>query len=161
MMTNSTYSTPGYQNLTIADNSSVHLDKLVDSNSVDYHKPNQDASLGLLYRIEDLFGGLNKTSFKTTSFRYGNHTLALTTDSSMVSYYGLLAGVFLLLGLVVTVSLVLWLRPRHHYHRLSTEDGKVGYEYIWKPLQGGLLDEEYENTFVGVSVPLLQETTKI
>ena len=41
--------------------------------------------------------------------------------------------------------------------------GGGGYhsDYVYKPLAGAGLDEEYENTFVGVSIPLLQENTKL
>ena len=35
------------------------------------------------------------------------------------------------------------------------------YDYIYKPVSGSTLDEEYETTFVGVSIPLLQEVTRI
>ena len=35
------------------------------------------------------------------------------------------------------------------------------YDYIYRPLHGNRLDDEYENTFVGVSIPLLQEVTVI
>ena len=35
------------------------------------------------------------------------------------------------------------------------------YDYIYKPVSGGALDDEYETTFVGVSIPLLQEVTRI
>ena len=35
------------------------------------------------------------------------------------------------------------------------------YDYVYKPSQQGYIQEEYENTFVGVSIPLLQEVTKV
>ena len=35
------------------------------------------------------------------------------------------------------------------------------YDYIYKPLKRGILDDEYESTFVGVDVPLLQEVSVI
>ena len=35
------------------------------------------------------------------------------------------------------------------------------YDYIYKPLKKGILDDEYESTFVGVDVPLLQEVSDI
>ncbi len=38
---------------------------------------------------------------------------------------------------------------------------KLSDNYIYKPLQGGQLDKQYENTFVGVDVPLLQEISVI
>ena len=47
------------------------------------------------------------------------------------------------------------------YQRLPTSPNEKSKPRLYKPSQGGLLDEEYENTFVGVSVPLLQEVTKI
>ena len=33
--------------------------------------------------------------------------------------------------------------------------------FVYKPSNGDLLDEEYENTFVGVSIPILQEVTMV
>ncbi len=46
------------------------------------------------------------------------------------------------------------------YERLPvTEEYKTNFDY--KPTPGGLLDEEYENTFVGVSMPILHEVTKV
>ncbi len=35
------------------------------------------------------------------------------------------------------------------------------YDSIYKPSQGDILDDEYENTFVGVDVPLLQEISAV
>ena len=34
-------------------------------------------------------------------------------------------------------------------------------DYMYSPGQGGILDEEYTNTFVGVSIPLLQDVSKV
>jgi hypothetical protein len=46
------------------------------------------------------------------------------------------------------------------YERLPvTNDQKP--THIYKPSHGGLLDEEYENTFVGMSIPILQDVTKV
>ena len=46
------------------------------------------------------------------------------------------------------------------YTKLFQERTK-GFDYIYKPLMGAGLDDEYENTFVGVSVPLLQEVSEV
>lgn len=43
----------------------------------------------------------------------------------------------------------------------STSHSYFAYDYIYRPLHGNRLDDEYENTFVGVSIPLLQEVTVI
>ena len=49
---------------------------------------------------------------------------------------------------------LLALRGRHKH-------GTKTLDYIYRPLQGDVRDDDYENTFVGVSVPLLQDVTKI
>ena len=90
----------------------------------------------------------------------GSHLDDSLKDSHYTSYV-ICASVLVLLSFIV-VSVVLWMRWRQYfsYKRLSSS-GPGGYDYIYKPLQGHGLDEEYENTFVGVSVPLLQEVSKI
>ena len=52
------------------------------------------------------------------------------------------------------------------YHRRQNSYQSVvvnnsTYDYIYKPLKKGILDDEYESTFVGVDVPLLQEVSVI
>ena len=44
---------------------------------------------------------------------------------------------------------------KSHRHRTKTLD------YIYRPIQGDVRDDDYENTFVGVSVPLLQDVSKV
>ena len=81
---------------------------------------------------------------------------------------GQMGGALIMLGLAAVVTLIIILglmscvRRRKHvmYQKLATSE-TANYDYIYRPLQGGRLDEEYENTFVGVSIPLLQDNTKV
>ena len=71
---------------------------------------------------------------------------------------GLLAAFLGILTIVmVMVSLYWMMRSKRFKSRIpGTCEGR-DYGYIYKPLAGaGATDEEYENTFVGVSVPLIQ-----
>lgn len=73
-------------------------------------------------------------------------------------------GLASVLTLIIIMSLLACFRKRHTYEIIpSTGDNtSITYDYIYKPLIGSsLLDEEYENTFVGVSIPLLQQNTKV
>ena len=66
--------------------------------------------------------------------------------------------------LVVILLVIFTTKRRHVYHIIpSSNDRNISnYDYIYKPLIGSLvLDEEYENTFVGVSIPLLHDNTKL
>ena len=65
------------------------------------------------------------------------------------------------------VVLALWIYCRRpykqflpSYKQLFTGEGDSG-AYMYKPLAGEGLDEEYENTFVGVTVPILHDNTKV
>ena len=64
--------------------------------------------------------------------------------------------------LMLLISKVMWRRKQGQYQRLPTSDPSHRYSYIYRPMQGNAaLDDEYENTFVGVSIPLLQDNTRI
>ena len=65
--------------------------------------------------------------------------------------------------LIVILLVIFTTRRKHLYHIIpSSNDRNITYDYIYKPLIGSLvLDEEYENTFVGVSIPLLHDNTKL
>ncbi len=73
----------------------------------------------------------------------------------------LAASLGILLAAVVMVSLYLMMRSKRFYSRIPSSCEGQDYEYIYKPLAGGALDEEYENTFVGVSIPLIQDVSKV
>ncbi len=73
----------------------------------------------------------------------------------------LAASLGILFVTVVLVSLYFMLRSRRDYRRIPGASDAQEYEYIYKPLAGNSLDEEYENTFVGVSIPLIQENSKV
>ena len=61
---------------------------------------------------------------------------------------------------ILVVILWIYCRKPYNYQKIQSDESSK-YEYIYKPLAGGTLDEEYENTFVGVSIPLLQDNTKV
>ena len=66
--------------------------------------------------------------------------------------------------LIVIILVIFTTKRRHVYHIIPSSNDKniTNYDYIYKPLIGSLvLDGEYENTFVGVSIPLLHDNTKI
>ena len=73
----------------------------------------------------------------------------------------LAASLGILLAVIVMVSLYFMMRSKRLYRRIpGTCEGR-DYEYIYKPLAGNAIDEDYENTFVGVSIPLIQDVTKL
>ena len=75
----------------------------------------------------------------------------------------IVTGVASIVFLIVILLIIFTTKRKHLYHIIpSTNDNSITYDYIYKPLIGSLvLDEEYENTFVGVSIPLLQDNTKV
>ena len=97
-----------------------------------------------------------------------NETLREQTNSTHKPQVYVLVGVSVatvVLCLLAVFGLVIICR-RHvilsKYNSLpSTSHSYFAYDYIYRPLHGNRLDDEYENTFVGVSIPLLQEVTVI
>ena len=73
----------------------------------------------------------------------------------------LAASLGILLAVIVMVSLYFMMRSKRFYSRIPGTCEGHDYEYIYKPLAGSAIDEEYENTFVGVSIPLIQDVTKV
>ena len=71
------------------------------------------------------------------------------------------AGVAVCLTMILLGVLYILKRRRQGYFRIPTSSDIKKYDYFYKPSNGNALDDEYENTFVGVSVPLLQEVTKV
>ena len=63
---------------------------------------------------------------------------------------------------VLVIVITMWIYYRRHdsYEHIE-DDGQHGANCVYKPLIGAGLDDEYENTFVGVSIPLLQDNTKL
>lgn len=111
-------------------------------------------------RLADLISsngtGTSQSGHLTNPFRVPSFGQVIG-HQSMLTLMAVGGGMILLL-----IILILIRKSRYFkYHRVPTWESN-GYLYIYKPLVGHKeLDEEYENTFVGVSVPLLQETTKI
>ena len=82
-------------------------------------------------------------------------------SSSGWTYIAGAFAIILIVLLILAISGFLMCR-RHVMSYSSLPSSNPGaYDYIYRPLHGNRLDEEYENTFVGVSIPLLQEVTII
>ena len=62
--------------------------------------------------------------------------------------------------LVIVIAMWIYCRRNSSYEHI-VEDDQHGVNFVYKPLIGTGLDDEYENTFVGVSIPLLQDNTKL
>ena len=65
-------------------------------------------------------------------------------------------------SIVLFVMLFMWICCRSHQRfRQITVSRDQLYEYIYSPLHPTDQDDEYENTYVGISIPLLQDNTKV
>lgn len=63
---------------------------------------------------------------------------------------------------ILTIILISYFKRYNHYSKVPNVDPYTYYEYIYKPIQGNAhLDSQYEHTFVGVSIPILQDNTRI
>jgi len=65
-------------------------------------------------------------------------------------------------SIVLFVMLFMWICCRGHerFRQISVSREQL-YEYIYSPLHRNDQDDEYENTYVGISIPLLQDNTKV
>ena len=108
----------------------------------------------------------------TTTVPSADNAAALLLMEKIVHHnyvVGVVIGTIALILLLVALSCVVVCRRRGgpfvSYASLPSSGGGgtsgSGYDYIYKPLHGGRLDDEYENTFVGVSIPLLQEVSVV
>lgn len=93
----------------------------------------------------------------------GSVTLSAETLADISSGYfnvaGVVIGALALLFLLSAFGLVLCRRRLHAYHSLPSGSSSH-YDYLYRPLhKAGHLSEECNHTFVGVSIPLLQEVT--
>ena len=70
------------------------------------------------------------------------------------------AMVLLIAFIVVTVRRLVFSRGIR-YTLLKSSSPTDRLQYMYRPSQGGALDEEYEHTFVGVTVPLLHQVSII
>ena len=61
---------------------------------------------------------------------------------------------------VLTICVGIIYQKRQHSYQ-PMENNNSAFNYTYKPLKAGILDDEYESTFVGVDVPLLQEISVI
>ncbi len=101
--------------------------------------------------------------FSTSSPANDLLTMAFNTEdnnnSHILTWYIYVPILFciLLISIIITVYVI---RRRKHYKTIELPE-EIGYEYIYKPLISGANDEEYENTFVGVSIPLLQDVSRV
>ena len=90
----------------------------------------------------------------------GNVILNMFKNSDMETGF-VTAGVAICLTVIVLGVWYIVKKRRQGYFRIPTSSDVRKYDYFYKPSGGNSLDDEYENTFVGVSVPLLQEVTKV
>lgn len=100
---------------------------------------------------------------------YGSEavTAAVTTEVGSLQqlagghYYaaGIVVGTLAVLFILSAFGLLLCRRRLQTYHSLPSGSTR-NYDYLYRPLnKAGRLNEEYDHTFVGVSIPLLQEVT--
>lgn len=124
-----------------------------------------DRTLGLLYRLESLYTGSNDSSFHTYSIVFGNGTQVSFNgyDRSYATtlYTTILLGLFVVIALICVLTRFICLAPRHTYTKLFARDRVAACDDMKRPLHLGVLDDEYGNTFVGLSMPVLQETSKV
>ncbi|KAK2142685.1 hypothetical protein LSH36_923g01030 [Paralvinella palmiformis] len=105
------------------------------------------------HRLESTFTGWI-TDTENLSRLHGNYNLYV-----LYGTFGLMLLCFLLL--------VFWIQCKKRlmllrYERLPvTVADQRETNFAYKPSNGDWLDEEYENTFVGVSIPILQDVTKL
>ena len=82
----------------------------------------------------------------------------LITDDNVP--FAVIAGV---LGVFVCISVIftfwLFLRRKERYQHLAFREDRLP-DHFHKPLDDGL-EEQYGNTFSGVSVPLIQDSSKV
>ena len=91
----------------------------------------------------------------------GNVILNFIKNGDMETGF-MTAGVAVCLAMILLGVLCILRKKRRGYFRIPTSSDIKKYDYFYKPSNGNnTLDDEYENTFVGVSVPLLQEVTKV
>ena len=90
----------------------------------------------------------------------GNVILNIIKNSDMETGF-MTAGVAVCLTMIILGVWYIVKKRRQGYFRIPTSSDVKKYDYFYKPSNGNALDDEYENTFVGVSVPLLQEVTKV
>lgn len=108
----------------------------------------------------------NWRSWWSSDFEAGSSVttpLSAETLADISSGYFYVAGVVIgalaLLFLLSAFGLVVCRRRLHAYHSLPSGSSSH-YDYLYRPLhKAGHLSEECNHTFVGVSIPLLQEVT--
>ena len=121
--------------------------------------PDVDIGLGdalgsssLTYEADDEYSLHIEASKQLWELVRQDETVVLVVFLSIVTCVGLVA---------VVVSKIV-LRRRHQYQLIPNQDPTHRFNYIYRPIHGNAaLDDEYENTFVGVSIPILQDNTRI
>ncbi len=91
----------------------------------------------------------------------GNVILNMFRDGDMEAGFATAGIAIFVTVLILGVFCVLRRKKRLSYAKIPSSSDVKRYEYFYRPSNGNSLDDEYENTFVGVSVPLLHEVTKI
>ena len=110
--------------------------------------------------IADEGGGRTTATFATElTTAFGQLTIQQEPPELPSSHPIWLISLLCFLVAICVAIVVIWFaRCRGPYRRLAIFK-EHGYDYIYRPQ--GVLDDEYENTFVGVSMPLLQDITII
>ncbi len=102
-------------------------------------------------------------AFSTLSAANDLLTMAFNTEdnnkSHILTWYIYVPILFCLILIFIMIILCM-IRRRKDYKTIELPE-EIGYEYIYKPLISGINDEDYENTFVGVSIPLLQDVSRV
>ena len=81
----------------------------------------------------------------------------ITGDNAV---FAAIAGILGLCALVsVIMTLYILLKRKNRYERVVCSDERLQ-DYFHKPASH-YMDEEYENTFTGVSIPLMQDVSKV
>ena len=122
-----------------APSSKPQLNRSEEKNNIGIHKGTQH------FVRSELDDGESFIIFKR---RKHNDKEAITT----IAVVGALFIFTILVG-------VLYHRRQNSYQSMAVNSST--YDYIYKSLKKGIMDDEYESTFVGVDVPLLQEVSVI
>ena len=158
--------------MNLSSNSILHLGIPNDNSSVIVgHQMNISALTALAFIAKQFSPEPRTDSWQTESLSIASPTLSVPpSNSTSYSPYsdlvmGAVPGLIMMAFASVSVFFlgmvaISCFRRKRKYQKIPTNE-PITYDYIYRPLQGNVLDEEYENTFVGVSIPLLQDNTRI
>lgn len=183
IITNETISTTDYMNET-SQNTTVQIQLTttktltsVSSNYSETHGFNLSTTdvqytLGELFNISTQLNSETTTNliYSTTEINsYENSTSPIYSLKDytfhidihfFTRYWKIFFVVFTIILFAVACIVFHFVHRKKSYESVVQEED-IPYNYIYKPAQIGYIDDEYENTFVGVSIPLLQDVTKV